>query len=84
MANSTLAIINSKNILSESISSSNFSYNIGTAIEIQELALKSVSLPINKYNNIFNFNVGGVDKTIIIPVGQYNLADLIIYIINNI
>ena len=82
MANSTLAIINSKNRLSESISSSNFSYNIGTAIEIQELALKSVSLPntaynINKYNNFFNFNVGGVDKTIIIPVGQYNLADLI-------
>ena len=82
MANSTLAIINSKHRLLESVSSSNFSYNIGTAIEIQEIALKSVSLPntgynINKFNNIFNYNVGGVDKTIIIPVGQYNLADLI-------
>lgn len=82
MANSTLAIINSKNRLLESVSSSNFSYNIGTAIEIQEIALKSVSLPntaynINKFNNIFNCNVGGVDKTITIPVGQYNLADLI-------
>ena len=61
MANSTLAIINSKNILSESISSSNFSYNIGTAIEIQELALKSVSLP----NTAYNINTGKPLKNVI-------------------
>ena len=57
MANSTLAIINSRNRLPESLSSSNFSYNIGSTIEIQELALKSVSLPNTAYNiNINNFN----------------------------
>ena len=85
MANSTLAIINSKNRLSESISSSNFSYNIGTAIEIQEIALKSVSLPntsynINNNNNLLRINYGGFVTAIFVPVGQYTINDLIIKI----
>lgn len=82
MANSTLAIINSKNRLPESISSSNFSYNIGSAIEIQELALKSVSLPntaynINIHNNTLQINYNSSVISIFIPIGQYNLSDLI-------
>lgn len=83
MANSTLAIINSKNRLSESISSSNFSYNIGSAIEIQEIALKSVSLPntaynINVHNNTLKINYGGILKNITVPLGQYTIDSLII------
>jgi hypothetical protein len=83
MANSTLAIINSKNRLLESISSSNFTYNIGTAIEIQELALKSVSLPntaynINNYNNLLRINYNGFVIAIFVPAGQYTINELII------
>jgi hypothetical protein len=82
MANSTLAIINSKNRLSESISSTNFSYNIGSAIEIQELAIKSISLPntaynITIYNNRLNYVNGGVPKVVILPFGQYDISTLI-------
>ena len=82
MSNSTLAIINSKNRLSESISSSNFSYNIGSAIEIQEIAIKSISLPntaynITLYNNRLDYVYGGVPKTVSLPYGQYDVATLI-------
>ena len=85
MANSTLAIINSKNRLSESISSSNFSYNIGSSIEIQELAIKSISLPNTAYNiNVHNYklkiNYNSTDVSIIVPVGQYAIDSLIIKI----
>ena len=81
MANSTLAIINSRNRLPESISSSNFSYNIGSAIEIQELALKSVSLPntaynINPNNDKINFIYNGITYTRAIASGQYNITTL--------
>jgi len=81
MANSTLAIINSKNRLPESLSSSNFSYNIGTTIEIQELALKSVSLPntvynININNNNFNFIYNGTQHAFGLPLGHYNISTI--------
>ena len=81
MANSTLAIVNSKNRLQESISSSNFSYNIGSAIEIQELAIKSISLPNTAYNitnknNTLLLNIGGSNFTINVPIGQYDVSVL--------
>jgi hypothetical protein len=81
MANSTLAIINSRNRLPESLSSSNFSYNIGSTIEIQELALKSVSLPNTAYNiNInnknFNFIYNGNQYSFALPLGQYNISTI--------
>ena len=82
MANSTLVIINSKNRLSESISSTNFSYNIGSSIEIQELAIKSISLPntaynITLYNNRLNYIYGGISKSVALPYGQYDISTLI-------
>lgn len=81
MSNSTLAIINSRNRLPESLSSSNFSYNIGSAIEIQELAVKSVSLPntaynINENNNKINFIYNGTTYSRAIANGQYNVSTL--------
>ena len=82
MANSTLAIINSRNRLPESLSSSNFSYNIGSTIEIQELALKSVSLPntaynININNNNFRFIYNGGFYDFGLPFGHYNINSII-------
>jgi len=81
MANSTLAIINSRNRLPESLSSSNFTYNIGSTIEIQELALKSVSLPNTAYNiNInnrnFNFIYNGSQYAFALPLGHYNISTI--------
>lgn len=89
MANSTLAIINSRNRLPESLSSSNFSYNIGSTIEIQELALKSVSLPntaynINIYNNNFNFIYNGGFYGFGLPFGHYNINSIIAALIDRV
>lgn len=89
MANSTLAIINSRNRLPESLSSSNFSYNIGSTIEIQELALKSVSLPntaynININNNNFNFIYNGGFYGFGLPFGHYNINSIIAALITRV
>ena len=89
MANSTLAIINSRNRLPESLSSSNFTYNIGSTIEIQELALKSVSLPntaynINLNNNNFNFIYNGIQYSRGLPIGHYNINTIIAALITEV
>ena len=89
MANSTLAIINSRNRLPESLSSSNFSYNIGSTIEIQELALKSVSLPntaynININNSNFNFIYNGGFNAVGLPFGHYNINSIIAALISGV
>ena len=89
MANSTLAIINSRNRLPESLSSSNFSYNIGSTIEIQELALKSVSLPntaynININNNNFNFIYDSYPYAFGLPLGHYNINSIIAALITGV
>lgn len=81
--NTNFIIINSKfrkNI--GSTSSTNFIYELGEAIEVKEIAIKSVSIVNaeynvkNKYNRLITNN-GVVDSILTFPVGQYDINSLL-------
>ena len=75
-------VINSAYRTSDSRSTSDFTYNIGSSIETDYVTIKSVSIPHIEYNitqtkNKLRISSGGVDYDLTIPIGQYNVAQLI-------
>lgn len=75
-------VINSAYRTSDSRSTSDFTYNIGSSIETDYVTIKSVSIPhieynINPFKNKLRISSGGVDYDLTIPIGQYDVSQLI-------
>ena len=75
-------VINSAYRTSDSRSTSDFTYNIGSSIECDFVTIKSVSIPhieynINPFKNKLRISSGGVDYDLNIPIGQYDISQLI-------
>jgi hypothetical protein len=82
MTETNYVIINSKFRSSSSKSTSDFTFNLGESLEISDVAIKSVSLVNAEYNikkqhNTLIVNNGAIDYVIVVPVGQYNINQLI-------
>ena len=83
---STLVVINSAQRNSDSISSSNFTYNIGQSIDATSIAVKSISIPVTQYNVVYPNNglvyyVSGNPFIITIAPGQYTTNQIIAIIV---
>ena len=83
MSNSLIMVLNSKFRTPDSTSSTDFTISIGQSISIKQSVIQSVSLPNTMYNITDKNNVTYLERNlgtyiIIIPVGQYNIANLII------
>jgi hypothetical protein len=84
MNDSSIVVLNSKFRTADSNSSSNFTISIGQSVSIKQIVVKSVSMPnsfynINSSNNVAFVNLIGLGTyVIIVPVGQYNLANFLI------
>lgn len=82
-SNSSILNINSDFGISTSLSSSNFEYNIGQAINIKEIVIKNITIPNTAYNvtllnNIFSYRqtiAGTVNITV--PIGNYTIITLL-------
>jgi hypothetical protein len=75
-------VINSAYRTSDSRSTSDFTYNIGTSIETDFVTIKSVSIPHVEYNitiskNKLRISSGGTTHDLTVPVGQYDVSQLI-------
>lgn len=75
-------VINSAYRTSDSRSTSDFTYNIGSSLETDFVTIKSVSIPHVEYNinstkNKLRISSGGVVHDLTIPVGQYDVSQLI-------
>ena len=82
MTDSTLLVINSANRNSNSLSSSNFNYDIGQTIEAISIAIKGISIPVTQYNvvspfNIFFYLVSDNTYSVIFQPGQYTLDEML-------
>jgi len=74
-------VINSKYRTNDSRSTTDFTYNIGQAIEVPSVTIKSVSIPVTQYNigsynNKLRISSGGIDYDFVIPEGQYDVTQL--------
>lgn len=83
MSNSLIMVLNSKFRTADSYSSSNFTISIGQSISIKQMVIQSISLPNTVYNITAQNNVGSLEYNlgtynITIPIGQYNLAEFIV------
>ena len=82
MVKSNYVVINSKfRQKSGSLSTSDFSYSLGEALEIKGLSVKSVSIPnvavnINQYFNSLTVITNGNTFVATVPVGQYTTTTL--------
>ncbi len=75
-------VINSAYRTSDSRSTSDFTYNIGSSIEVDYVTIKSVSIPhieynINNIKNKLRISSGGTVHDLTIPIGQYTVNQLI-------
>lgn len=76
-------IINSKYRTSPDITTtSDFVYRIGESMEVSDIAIKSITMINAQYNiksdaNTLIINDGATDYNITIPIGQYNVTNLI-------
>ena len=75
-------VINSAYKTSDSRSTSDFTYNIGSSLETDFVTIKSVSIPHIEYNvnnakNKLRISSGGVVYDLTIPIGQYTISQLI-------
>ena len=83
MSNSLIMVLNSKFRTADSNSSSDFTISIGQSISIKQMVIQSVTLPNTVYNINSNNNVGFLNLiglgtyVILVPEGQYNLADFL-------
>tara|TARA_R110002072_G_scaffold118067_2_gene249248 strand:+ start:1219 stop:2028 length:810 start_codon:yes stop_codon:yes gene_type:complete len=87
MTETNYVIINSKFRSLGSKSTSDFLYELGETIEVTQVAIKSVSIVNAEYNikpsnNTFIVSNGITDTTFTIPVGQYNINELITVVEN--
>jgi hypothetical protein len=83
----TLLAITSKERTTDSKSSSNFTYSIGMAIEVDTIAIKSISIPVTQYNitslnNYLVTTIGALESKILLPIGQYTLTQIIDYLVD--
>ena len=75
--------LNSKFRTADSLSSSDFTISIGQSLSIKQMVIKNIIVPnstynITQYNNVGFLEQGVGTYVILIPIGQYNLADFII------
>lgn len=82
MAETNYVIINSKFKKQGSISTSDFTFSLGEVLEINDVAIKSVSLVNAEYNvkagsNIIIVSDGTTESTLILEVGQYTIDKLL-------
>jgi len=81
--NTNFIIINSKFRKNKDVSTSaNFIYELGEALEVKEIAIKSVSLVNAEYNvkaghNTLIVNNGAVDSALTFSPGQYDITTLL-------
>jgi len=57
--------------------------NVGSNCTVQRITIKSFTMPnvfynINENNNILNYKIGLTEFTYIIPIGNYNINDLVV------
>ncbi len=82
MTETNFVIINSKFRNVSSKSTSDFIYSLGESLEVSDIAVKSVSMVNAEYNikaghNTLVVNDGTTDFDLIVPVGQYDINQLI-------
>ena len=83
MNESSIVVLNSKFRTADSASSSNFQISIGQSVSIKQIVVKSVSMPnsfynINSSNNVAYLSLIGLGTyVVLVPEGQYNLADFL-------
>jgi hypothetical protein len=82
MTETNFVILNSKFRSVSSKSSSDFTYSLGETLEVNNIAIKSVSIPNVEYNvkegkNKLIVNNGAVDVTLTFTVGQYDITSLL-------
>lgn len=74
-------IINSKYRTADSRSTSDFTYSLGASLEVDSITIKNISIPhvqynIESYNNTLVVNDGVTSNTLTIPIGQYDINQL--------
>lgn len=79
---SSFIVINSKFRTRDSRSTSDFTFSLGQSLEVKGLSVKSVSIPniaynINKNTNKLIVVKNGVELTLELPLGQYDIDKLI-------
>lgn len=82
MTETNFVIINSKFRNVSSKSTSDFIYSLGESLEVSDIAVKSVSMVNAEYNikaghNTLIVNNGITDFNLVVPVGQYDITQLI-------
>jgi len=82
MTETNFVIINSKFRNVSSKSSSDFIYSLGESLEVSDIAVKSVSMVNAEYNikaghNTLVVNDGTTDFNLVVPIGQYDITQLI-------
>ena len=82
MTETNFVIINSKFRNVSSKSTSDFIYSLGESLEVSDIAVKSVSMVNAEYNikeghNTLIVNNGTTDFNLVVPVGQYDINQLI-------
>lgn len=82
MTQSSFVVINSKFRSRDSRSTSDFTYSLGETLNVKTVAIKSICIPntavnINSKNNKMEIIYNGTQYTIIVPVGQYNISQLL-------
>ena len=82
MTETNFVIINSKFRNVSSKSTSDFIYSLGESLEVSDIAIKSVSMVNAEYNikaghNTLVVNNGTTDFNLVVPVGQYDINQLI-------
>ena len=84
MSNSLIMVLNSKFRTPDSASVSDFTISIGQSISIKQSVVQAVTLPntvynINDTNNVGFLNLIGLGTyVVLVPVGQYNLAQFLL------
>jgi len=82
MTETNFVILNSKFRSVSSKSSSDFTYSLGESLEVNNIAIKSVSIPNVEYNvkvgkNKLIVNNGAVDVPLTFTAGQYDITALL-------
>jgi hypothetical protein len=81
MSTTNFIIINSAFRTADSKSTTDFTYSIGESLEVDGITIKDISIPnvaynITSNNNKLRVTYGGVTGNLVIPEGQYTLAQL--------
>lgn len=82
MSKSSFIVINSKYRTRDSRSTSDFTFSIGQSLEVRGISVKSVSIPniaynINKNTQKLIVVKNGIELTLQLPIGQYDITKLI-------